>query len=50
MKFDFLKKFNAKIVTIVALAVVLAVGGGTVLAIGTSSSNRENPELMRKTN
>lgn len=48
MKFDFLKKFNAKIVTIVALAVVLAVGGGTVLAIGTSSSNRENPELSEQ--
>ena len=48
MKFDFLKKFNAKIVTIVALAVVLAVGGGTVLAIGTSSSNRKNPELSEQ--
>ena len=31
-----------------ALAVVLAVGGGTVLAIGTSSSNRENPELSEQ--
>ena len=40
MKLDFLKKLNTKVVTIVAVIVVLVVGCGTALAIGLSHQAR----------
>ncbi len=38
MKFDFLNKLNVKVVAVSAIAAVLVVGSGTVLAISASSS------------
>ena len=38
MKFEFLKKLNAKIITICIAAAILVIGGGTALALSVSGS------------
>lgn len=48
MKLDFLKKLNTKVVTIVAVIVVLVVGCGTALAIGLSHQARSAAEITEQ--
>lgn len=47
MKFAFFKKLNAKIIAIIAVALVLVVGGGTAIALATANTPK-TPELSEQ--
>ena len=48
MKLEVLKKLNAKVIAIAAAAAVFVVGGGTAIALATTSPAPENPELSEQ--
>ena len=48
MKLEVLKKLNAKVIAIAAAAAVFVVGGGTAIALATTSPAPENPELIEQ--